>query len=63
MPHEDRLDHVSAAVWKIPLRVAKLDTASGTVNNIGAFDGAGDSLASGLTGYLINASDRCSERG
>ena len=46
-------------IVKIPLRVTMLATASGTVNNIEAFDGSGDSLASGLTGYLVNASDRC----
>jgi hypothetical protein len=47
----------TAAVWKIPLSVTMLSTASGTVNNIAAFDGAGDSLASGLKGYLVNNSD------
>jgi len=47
----------SSAIWKIPLSVTKLSTDSGTVNNIGAFDGAGDSLASGLVGYLVNTSD------
>ena len=46
-------------IVKIPLRVTMLATASGTVNTLEAFDGSGDSLASGLTGYLVNASDRC----
>jgi hypothetical protein len=46
----------TAAVWKIPLSVTMLSTASRT-NNLAAFDGAGDSLASGLVGYLVNNSD------
>jgi hypothetical protein len=47
----------TAAVWKFPLSVTMLSTDSGTINNIAAFDGAGDSLASGLVGYLVNQSD------
>jgi hypothetical protein len=45
-------------VWKFPLSVTMLSTDSGTINNIAAFDGAGDSLASGLVGYLVNQSDK-----
>ena len=43
----------TAAVYKIPLTVTALSTSSAT-NNLAAFDGAGDSLASGLVGYLVN---------
>ena len=48
-------------VYKIPLTVTKLATASGTVNNIGAFDGPGGDtsaeLAAGFVGYMVNSSD------
>ena len=45
----------TSAVYKIPLTVTALSTSSAT-NNLAAFDGAGDSLASGLVGYLVNSS-------
>ena len=47
----------AAAVYKIPLRVTALSTASATVNNIATFTGAGDAYTSPSVGYLVNSSD------
>ena len=49
MQNAHGLDYCSSAVYKIPLTVAMLSTATGT-NNVGAFDFAGDSTTATGTG-------------
>jgi hypothetical protein len=65
VPHADRLGHsltdgVGYLGGSRPALFTTLSADSGTVcqqHHIGAFDGAGDSLAGGLAGHRVNTSD------
>ena len=65
VPHADRLGHsltdgVGYLGRSRPALFTMLSADSGTVcqqHHIGAFDGAGDSLAGGLAGHRVNTSD------
>jgi hypothetical protein len=50
----------ASAIWEDPAQRCSRRSARTralSVNNIGAFDGAGDSLAGGLAGHRVNTSD------